>query len=515
MSSTRISRRSFITTASLGAAGLLGATALGSCAQSETASPDSKADANWDAETDVVVVGSGTAGLVTAVTAIEAGVDVTMIEKTDLVGGVSSACVQYCAPGSRSLNIPQPFDDVEDSADIMFNDAMRLSDGTADATLVKIRCDNAASGIDWLVDHGCEFRNALKISEGRHGQGKFIAASAGEVTSKLIPIVEQSGTVMSSCALQSIVRSENGRITGVVCSKAEGDTISIGARKAVVLCTGMWTNDETLLARHMYEIPQVFQEAADCFASLGMPYGPFTGEAILAAQAVGAAVRHMEYNFIEACYSRADLMSQGVAVAGITRVVGQMLVGSNGKRFADEGATRGALGHAAQKLQDGVFYPILDGHIVPSQMNPKEEVLQKWIDGGFVARADTLEEVAVKAQELFGIPSDALVASIVKYNEGCASGSDEFGKDPHFMTPIDTAPFTVGPVETCGLIYTHGGLDADTNARVKDINGEVIPGLYAAGMCTGGHFGTDTVSGDWQMDSVVFGRIAGANAAAE
>ena len=45
----------------------------------------------------------------------------------------------------------------------------------------------------------------------------------------------------------------------------------------------------------------------------------------------------------EPCYSTSDLMSQGVAVAGITRVVGQVMVGSNGKRFTDEGKTRGAI----------------------------------------------------------------------------------------------------------------------------------------------------------------------------
>ncbi len=62
------------------------------------------------------------------------------------------------------------------------------------------------------------------------------------------------------------------------------------------------------------------------------------------------------------------------------------------------------------------------------------------------------------------------------------------------------------------MLYTHGGLDADENARVRNVDGDVIPGLYAAGMCTGGQFGTDTVSGSWQTNSIVFGRIAGANA---
>ena len=187
----------------------------------------------------------------------------------------------------------------------------------------------------------------------------------------------------------------------------------------------------------------------------------------------------------------------------------------NGKRFTDEGKTRGAIARDVLKLEDNVFYPVLDGHFVPTQVNPKEEVLQKWIDGGFVVTADTLEEVASKAETSFGIPAGTLIASIQAYNEGCSSGTDEFGKDPHFLTPINQAPFYVGPVETCIMLYTHGGLDADENAPRTQRRRRRDSRPYAAGMCTGGQFGTDTVSGSWQTNSIVFGRIAGANASKE
>ncbi len=69
----------------------------------------------WSEETDIVVVGAGTAGVVSAVTALEAGASVTLIDKADFVGGISSACVQFCTPGS-SLALPQLFEGVEDSA---------------------------------------------------------------------------------------------------------------------------------------------------------------------------------------------------------------------------------------------------------------------------------------------------------------------------------------------------------------------------------------------------------------
>lgn len=505
-----VSRRSFLTAAGIGAMGAIGASMLPGCSSEKDA--NAKED-TWDLETDIVVVGSGAAGVAAAVTAIEDGSEVVMVEKADLIGGATSATVQYCAPTS-SLAIPQNFDDVTDSAELMFENAMEVSEGTADPALVKIWCDGAADAIDWMVDHGCEFKETLKICEGRQGQGKYIAKTAGELTTKLIPIIQEKATLLNNCPLESLVTNEEGRIIGVIC--LEGDKEKrIRARKAVIICSGPWTNDEVMIPRHMNELPETPAAAGATFASLGMPYGPFTGEAIRAAQKVGAAVRHMEYCVPEPCYSTSDLMSQGVAVAGITRVVGQVMVDSNGKRFTDEGKTRGAIARDVLKLEDNVFYPVLDGHFVPTQVNPKEEVLQKWIDGGFVVTADTLEEVASKAESSFGIPAGTLIASIQAYNEGCSSGTDEFGKDPHFLTPINQAPFYVGPVETCIMLYTHGGIDADENARVRNVNGNIIPGLYAAGMCTGGQFGTDTVSGSWQTNSIVFGRIAGANASKE
>ncbi len=510
---TGMSRRSFLAAAGIGTAGILGAGALSAC--SSSGGQDKGASGTWDAETDVVVVGSGAAGVAAAVTAIEAGAEVVMLEKAEMVGGTTSATVQYCAYGS-SLNIPQNFPDVEDSADLMFENAMAVSDGTADPALVRIWCDNSADAIDWMVDHGCEFKEKLKLSEGRQGQGKYIAKAAGELTTKLIPIVQEKGELLNNSELEEIiVDGDSGRVLGVAYQENGKDSKRIKARKAVILCTGPWTNDETMVPRHMNPLPETPSAAGETFASLGMPYGPFTGEAIRAAQRVGANVRHMEYLVSEPCYSTAELMTQGVAVAGITRTVNQVLVSSEGKRFTDEGKARGAIANDVLALPDNVFFPILDGHIVPDQANPTPEILDKWIAGGFVAKGDTVEEMAAQAEQLFGIPQAALLDTVAQYNAGCAAGEDAFGKDPHFLSPIDQPPFYAGPIETCIMLYTHGGLDADENARVKDVDGNVIPGLYAAGMCTGGHFGTDTVSGDWQMDSVVFGRIAGQNAVEE
>ena len=234
-----VSRRSFLTAAGIGAAGIIGASMLPGCSNEKGASAEGDA---WDLETDIVVVGSGAAGVAAAVTAIEEGAEVVMVEKADLIGGATSATVQYCAPTS-SLAIPQNFDDVTDSAELMFENAMEVSEGTADPSLVKIWCDGAADAIDWMIDHGCEFKETLKICEGRQGQGKYIAKTAGELTTKLIPIIQEKATLLNNCPLESLVANDDGRIVGAICLES-GKEKRIRARKAVIICSGPWTNDE-------------------------------------------------------------------------------------------------------------------------------------------------------------------------------------------------------------------------------------------------------------------------------
>lgn len=510
--SNGLSRRGFLKGAGIGAAGLLGATALSACAGNASAKTG---DASWDEETDVVVVGSGAAGVSAAMEAVEAGAQVIMIEKCKMTGGITSVCEQYCAYDSK-LHLPQNFDDVEDSAEIMLEDAMRVSYGTADEALAKVYCDNSADSLDWMIDHGCEFKDTLRVSDGRHGQGKYILATPGDLIVKLTAAIQAAGgEVMADTPLTELVRDEeSGRVVGIVA----GDK-RIKARKGVVICTGPWSDDDVMIPRHLKDVPETVQKCAETLAAFGMPYGPYTGEAIRAAQKAGASVRHMEYIMFDPYYSVPEVMEQKVAPAGVTRAVNQVLLAPDGTRFTDEGQSRGDIALDVIDLPGNVYYPVIDGRHVPDptgSMKFTAEKLDEFVVGGFMAKSDTLEGLAAEMEKVFGIPQDASLATLQRYNGFCETGVDEeFGKDPHHLTPIDQAPFYAGPAETCREIYTHGGLETDAEARVVDVDGAVIPGLYAAGMCTGGPLGSITISGNWQMSSIVFGRIAGKNVAAE
>lgn len=519
MNASGLSRRNFLKGAGLGVASLTAAASLAACApkgvkESSTGKPS--ADGTWDQETDIVVVGTGAAGVSAALSALEAGAQVVMLEKWDTLGGISSVCEQYCAYDS-SLHIPQNFDDVEDSAEIMLEDAMRVSQGTADRELAKIYCDNSASCLDWMIENGCEFKDVLRVSDGRHGQGKYITATPGEITTKFLAAIEsKGGEVLSGTPLVEIVREEGGRVLGVVCGEKE--PMRIKANKGVIICAGPWSDDATMIKRHVKDTPEIIKECAEILAGYGMPYGPYTGEAIRAAQKIGASVRHMEYSMFDPYYSVPELMSQQIMPAGVTRAVNQILMTPEGKRFCDEGKSRGDIALDVIDLPGCTCYPVLDGRHVndPSgSTKPPAEKLDAFAESGVMVKGETLEELTAKMEEVFGIPAAEALATIKRYNEACATGVDtEFGKDPHHMTPMDQAPFYAGPAETARIMYTHGGLEINADAAVVDLEGNVIEGLYAAGLCTGGPLGSSTISGNWQMSSIAFGRIAGASAAA-
>ena len=111
-----------------------------------------------------------------------------------------------------------------------------------------------------------------------------------------------------------------------------------------------------------------------------------------------------------------------------------------------------------------------------------------------------------------GVPVDAFVETVNKYNEYTLAKHDpDFGKE-FFGNPIDEAPFCATP-RSPSLHHTMGGLKINTETEVLDTNGNAIPGLYAAGEVCGGIHAGNRLGGNAMTDFLVFGRIAGANAA--
>jgi len=165
------------------------------------------------------------------------------------------------------------------------------------------------------------------------------------------------------------------------------------------------------------------------------------------------------------------------------------------------------------------FYSVANGvTLLPDGMvtvvEHGEPLVEPAEAAGVLVKADSIEELA-KAME---VPVDAFVASVKRYNELVAGGEDlDYGKNSDFLTTIEKGPFYA--IKRMPLILcTVAGLDINNSLQVMDTEGEVIPGLYAAGNASGNFY-----SGDYPMilnsvangRAVTFGMLAGQYAAEE
>ena len=512
----KLSRRDFLKDMTIGSVVVAGSGLLTGC---NSNSQDTGLPKEWDYETDVVVIGSGAAGMSAAVEVVEAGKSVLVLEQYEVLGGATGGCQIYSAWSSK-LNLPQLVQGVEDNAELMFADSMKASGNMADPEQVRLMCEQSPDAINFLLDHGCEFEDTLRFAEGRNGQGKYALKIAGMLSPTLLPHVEKGGKLLLGTKFTEIIKQDppGNRVIGIKAVDKDGKELNIKAGQGIILATGMWTDDEKMLLRHWPTLSQEIIEIDRTFAGLGLPFGPFTGEAIRAAQRLGASTRHMDYFGGEGYYATPEYLQKGVAIGGLTRMPNEVHINLNGQRFYDEGKTRGSMAEDVFKQPEATYFVVEDGNLIPGSLMPwaPMEKIEEWVAAGYMVRGNTIDELAAELESKFNIPATAVVETLTNYNSYCDTGVDmEFGKAKVFLTKLDTPPFYVSPPQTAKAEYTYGGVDANMNAQVLDLDGEVIPGLYAAGMCAGGHFGKDSILGNYQINAVVFGRIAGKNAAAE
>jgi fumarate reductase flavoprotein subunit len=144
--------------------------------------------------------------------------------------------------------------------------------------------------------------------------------------------------------------------------------------------------------------------------------------------------------------------------------------------------------------------------------NPKW--LGEAIEEGNVLTAQTIEELGQKMK----VPVEIFKATVERYNELARNKKDlDFGKHPNRLTTLEKPPFCASQITAVYLVIL-GGLKINPRLQVLDIEGNAIPGLYAAGNVSGSFFGSQyptTVPGLSHSRAWTFGRLAGLNAAAE
>ena len=462
----------------------------------------------WDDTYDVVVIGSGFAGLAAAIEAKNAGANVIVLDKMVIHGGNSIINGgDFSAPGTRM----QEENGVKDSAEVMLKDMLRAGAYLNHPELARMVAYGAKDVFEWSESYIGAKYTKLNFHGGHsvkrtHGT---INSSGSELVNKMLAKAKELGVkIQMRTKLVKFISTKEGRIAGLEVRKdykfpdeSSGKTALIKAKKAVVLSSGGFSQD--LKLRQIHD-PRI----TDKFTSTNQPGA--TGEAIMAACIAGAMDVQMDWIQLGP-WASPDEKGFGYVPQFCEPMVGYglMINPKTGKRFFKETGNRKERADAIIAIGDPVLI-MGDSYAATTRVVPR--ILEKGMEIGAVKKFDTLDELAKN----YNMPVDIFRQEVARWNSFV-----EKKKDDDFDCKIfpDTKPTVVAPFYVARLWpkvhHTMGGLVIDPNAQVIGFNFKPVRGLYAAGEVTGGVHGAVRLGGVAMADCLVFGRIAGANAAKE
>ncbi|SJZ87693.1 flavocytochrome c [Anaerorhabdus furcosa] len=445
-------------------------------------------------DADVVIIGAGGAGMTAAITAASEGKSVIIIEKAPIVGGNTSRATGGMNAAETKY---QETAGIEDSVELFVEDTMKGGYEKNNKELVQTMAEQSASAIEFLDSIGAHLSDVGKAGGASTNRSHRPVDAEGKILSVgsyLVPIFEQAAkdnnvTFYMETEATEIMMNE-GAAVGVKASSANTD-YTINA-KAVILATGGFGGNLEMVESYKPELKGYVTTNASTI----------TGDGIKMAEAVGANLVDMA----EIQIHPTVVQSNGALITESLRGDGAILVNNEGKRFTNEVLTRDVVSANIIAEEGSAAWLIVD-----QQMFDDSNVIQGYVNKGYMIQGDTIADLA-KAME---VDEATLQETIDNWVGMVKAGEDtDFGRDDLATVKYDLskAPYYAVKIAP-GVHHTMGGVEINTNTEVINKNGEVIPGLYAAGEVTGGVHGGNRLGGNAVADIIVFGRIAGQNAA--
>lgn len=463
-----------------------------------------KMSIEWNNEVDVVIIGSGFAGLAAAISARELGASVIVIEKRHSCGGNSRFSDGVLGIVNQNW---QNQDGLTDSPKLLIKDMLAAGRGYCDRQLVTTLAHQGNEVFRWLVDDiQCSFQQRVDLFGG-HSAPRSLTPLEDSGEGIIKPMLERLQDLdiqvkVRSC-FQEFITNDQGEINGVVIQPVKKDAKLtpeyIKARRGIVLATGGFSGDIALRMKYDPRLDETIGHT-------NLP--DTTAQGMLAAVNLGAQTTNLEYIQLGP-WTSPDEKSYGTAPIFASYAVfqyGFMVDVATGKRFVNELADRKTLSDAMlARGQPSVG--IADAQGV--KLAGKE--IKSSLMRGVVKKFETLADLAKSYQ----IDVEPLTQTLREYNSYVEQQHDaQFGKPILPGTKPLQAPFYAARLSP-KVHHTMGGLKINADAQVLDDQGKPIKHLYAAGEVTGGVHGACRLSTLAITDCLVFGRIAGRNVARE
>ena len=434
--------------------------------------------------TDIVIIGSGGAGLSSAITATEKGAKVIVLEKMAYFGGNSNRSEgEMNAAGTKQQKAHGITDDTPER---FAADTIRGGHGLNDPALVKALTENAASAEEWLLDLGAHFCHRMGRGGGQtraRGHGPCDGSPVGiEIMRVLGERADKDHIDMRLNNRVTKILMKNGKMSGVQVKTPKGmETINA---KAVILATGGFGANHKMVEKYRPELKG--------FSTTNHPGA--TGDGIILAQQVGAGLTDIEQIQIHPTV----IKKNGALISESMRARGGFLLNKNGKRFTNELLTRDVVSANELKQPGGIAYLVIDNSIYS-----KNKMAQNYTAEKLMTKCDTIADVA----KLIGVDEKVVQASFDQYHKAFDNKKDDLFGRPEMLIRMDQAPYFVAEV-TPGIHHTMGGVKIDPQAEVLTPEKKPIPGLFAAGEVTGGVHGGNRIGGNAVADIITFGRIS-------
>lgn len=468
-------RRSFFKLASLSAAALAAGGVLGSCESGPLPANPLEVDVGDDAEganvagqpavsfssdVDVLVVGSGIAGLSAVMAPLEAKRSVMVVDKLDLLGGESFASNGVMRVAGSAIQ--QKAGIRTDAASEWDARKKELeAAGVTDLEFAKSLFEMAPSWVDHLVDeYGAQFADPSSYAgEGENSSVLLPKNGLGDMESVMVPLrdgLSGKGALFSTgLRAEAFILASGGAVCGMRFAATSGGTVTDVHARRIVIATGGFASSQPLV--HAYT-PDY--EHAACYTVASM------GEGQLLCAAVGGQLAGMD--------KTAPLTSDLPQAAAWSLFGPVVAVDSAGARFAREDGA-GAVANACFSGERGFWWTVFDKRLAESGQSRSIAQLTSQNAKRFAGPCGSAEELA----EAAGLPADTLAETIGRYNELAKAGKDDdFGRTLS-LHPLEGPLYALKqfPVR----YKSRGGVKTDEAGRVLNMANAPVPCVFCCG----------------------------------
>ncbi|HEY3589654.1 MAG TPA: flavocytochrome c [Buttiauxella sp.] len=446
-------------------------------------------DDNAPKSYDVVVVGSGGAGLAAAIQAHDEGASVLIVEKMPTLGGNT---IKASAGMNAAETRFQRVKGIHDTKEQFYQETLKGGKNKNNPELLRCFVENAPEAIEWLADRGIMLNDITTtggMSIDRTHRPRDGSAVGGYLISGLVRNITRRGIdVLLDTSVDEIL-IDNGAVSGVRLLTDEQEVIVVQA-KSVVVATGGFSANSAMVVKYRPDL--------DGFVTTN--HKGATGGGIALLERIGAGTVDMGEIQIHPTVEQKTsyLVSESI------RGGGAILVNQQGQRFFNEMETRDKVSASIIALPEHYAYIVFDEHV-----RAKNKAADEYIAKGLVTSASSPRELAQK----LGMDYHAFLTTLERYNSFVENQrDDDFGRTTALRAPVNEGPFHAIRIAP-GVHHTMGGVTINAETKVLNAGHQSIPGAYAAGEVVGGIHGANRIGGNAVADLIIFGTLAGGQAA--